>query len=240
MTTATPPVLADYGDSAVMVTVDSADPERRRRRIVQLRDAFLAHRPHGVTDVVSGLESMLIEFDPLVTAPEHLLPILELVDEVASDAATAMGRLIDLPVVFDTETGPDLESVAHELGASVDDLIRALTAHEITIVLLAAAMAPMMSGVVLPAPVARQARPRTDVPPGSIMVAGANAIIQPFPGPTGWRVVGRTPLTIVDIHRDPPVAFGPGDRFRLRAIDASEADALAGGLLGDPARRVTP
>jgi len=213
-----------------MITIRSADADLRRQRIVEIRDAFVAARPHGVTDLVSGLESLLVEYDPLLTAPSHLQHSLSLISRGAATSEQPLRRIFDLPVVFDAQTGPDLEAVADELKLTADQVVDQLISHELTIVLLAAAMAPMMSGVRLPAPVARQSQPRTNVPAGSIMIAGANAIIQPFPGPTGWRVVGRTPLAIVDITQDPPVSFAAGDFIRLRAVSPAEAATLGGVL----------
>ena len=225
--------LNEYGDCAVMITIGSADADLRRRRIVEVRDAFAAQRPPGVTDLVSGLESLLVEYDPLLTTPDQLRHSLSLLGRVAATSERPPCRIFDLPVVFNAQTGPDLEAVADELRLTADLVVDKLTANELTIVLLAAAMAPMMGGVRLPAAVARQAQPRTNVPAGSIMIAGANAIIQPFPGPTGWRVVGRTPLTIVDITQDPPVSFAPGDVVRLRAISPAEAATMTGLLRED-------
>lgn len=232
MTTSAAPEadLHEYGDSAVMITIRSTDPALRRQRIMEIRDAFAAHRPHGVTDLVSGLESLLVEYDLLLTDPEQLRHALSLIAQNAGTNEPPVRRVFDVPVVFDTQTGPDLEAVAKELKLTPAELINDLTSHELEIVLLAAAMAPMMSGVQLPAPVARQSQPRTNIPAGSIMIAGANAIIQPFPGPTGWRVVGRTPLTIVDIAQNPPVSFAPGDIMRLRAISSDEASTMGGFL----------
>jgi inhibitor of KinA len=63
------------------------------------------------------------------------------------------------------------------------------------------------------------------------MIAGTHAIIQPFPGPTGWRVVGRTPHTIVDISRPAPVSFGIGDVVRFVPVTKDEATASAGSFL---------
>lgn len=220
----------EYGDSAVMVTIHSADAAIRRRRIVEIRDAVAANRPHGVVDLVSGLESLLVGYDLLLTGPELLRQTISEIAQNAGTNAASARRVFELPVVFDTQTGPDLEAVAKELKLTPDEVVDHLTSHELEIVLLAAAMAPMMSGVQLPGPVARQSQPRTNVPPGSIMIAGANAIIQPFPGPTGWRVVGRTPLTIVDIAQNPPVSFAPGDVMRLRAVSPDEAARMDGFL----------
>lgn len=226
-----------FGDSAAMVTIHHTDQAVRRAGIVAFRDRFLTHRPDGVLDVVSGLESLLIEYDPLVTALEHVEYAARLVarwtpppaDDPAAPARRV--RTFAVPVVFDDEHGPDLASVAEELRLSPAEVVEAIAGSTFTISLLGAAMAPMMDGLQVPRPVRRRAEPRTDVAPGAVMIAGTNAIIQPFPGPTGWRVVGRTPRTIVDISRPEPVSFGTGDVVRFVPVTRAEAAALGSGLL---------
>ncbi|MFC8371281.1 MULTISPECIES: allophanate hydrolase subunit 1 [unclassified Streptomyces] len=225
-----------FGDSAVMVTIPHPEQTIRRAAIVAFRDRFLAHRPPGVLDVVSGLESLLVEFDPLRTALPHVEYAARLVAEWAPAPTTGAGgareaRTFEIPVVFDDEAGPDLASVARELDRSPAGVVEAIADSTFTISLLGAAMAPMMDGLKVPRPVRRRAEPRTDVVPGSVMIAGTNAIIQPFPGPTGWRVVGRTPHTIVDITRPEPVSFAPGDVVRFLPVSRAEADGLDAGFL---------
>ncbi|MDT0541591.1 MULTISPECIES: carboxyltransferase domain-containing protein [Streptomyces] len=225
-----------FGDSAVMVTIPHADQAIRRAGIVAFRDRFLAHRPHGVLDVVSGLESLLIEFDPLRTALQHVEYAARLVARWAPSppdgpARRQAVRTFAIPVVFDEVSGPDMASVAEELGMAPADVVGAIAESTFTIALLGAAMAPMMDGLEVPRPVRRRAEPRTDVAPGAVMIAGTNAIIQPFPGPTGWRVVGRTPHTIVDISRPDPVSFGTGDIVRFVPVTRDEALALDAGFL---------
>lgn len=225
-----------FGDSAAMVTIPHADQAIRRAGIVAFRERFLAHSPHGVLDVVSGLESLLIEFDPLRTAYPHVEYAARLVARWAPSPADGSARArqvrtFAIPVVFDDDTGPDLVSVADELGLAVADVVEAIAGSTFTICLLGAAMAPMMDGLKVPRPVRRRAEPRTDVAPGAIMIAGTNAIIQPFPGPTGWRVVGRTPHTIVDISRPEPVSFGTGDTVRFVPVTRAEAEVLDAGFL---------
>lgn len=225
-----------FGDSAVMVTIPHADQTIRKSGIAAFRDRFLAHRPHGVLDVVSGLESLLIEFDPLLTALQHVEYAARLVAGWApapSDGPDHLRavRKFAIPVVFDDETGPDLASVADDLGLAPAEVVEAIAESSFTISLLGAAMAPMMDGLKVPRPVRRLAEPRTDVAPGAIMIAGTHAIIQPFPGPTGWRVVGRTPRTIVDISRPEPVSFGTGDIVRFVPVTRDEAAVLGTGFL---------
>ncbi|MFF4259380.1 allophanate hydrolase subunit 1 [Streptomyces sp. NPDC001663] len=224
-----------FGDSAVMVTVPHPDPVIRRTAIVAFRERFLAQRLPGVLDVVSGLESLLVEYDLLATAPEHVAYAIRLLAERPPagqrSARARTARRFAIPVVFDEETGPDLASVAEEVGLAPAEVVDAIAESTFTISLLGAAMAPMMDGLQVPRPVRRRAEPRTDVTPGAIMIAGTNAIIQPFPGPTGWRVVGRTPHTIVDISRPDPVSFGTGDIVRFVPVTRDEAAALDAGFL---------
>ena len=223
-----------FGDSAVMVTIPHTDQATRRGRIVAFRERFLARRPPGVLDVVSGLESLLIEFDPLETAAQHVEYAARLLAESAPPDDSVRRRAVRefaIPVVFDDDTGPDLASVADEVGLAPGEVIDLIAKSTFTISLLGAAMAPMMDGLLLPRPVRRRAEPRTDVAPGAIMIAGTNAIIQPFPGPTGWRVVGRTPHTIVDISRPAPVSFGIGDVVRFVPVTKDEATASDGSFL---------
>jgi KipI family sensor histidine kinase inhibitor len=229
-----PVATQSFGDSAVRVTVDDPDRDRRQAGVRRFRDRFLAHRPHGVLDVVAGPESLLVEFDPLLTGPEHVEYAARLLAETigaTSPPPPRPARQFAISVVFDEETGPDLAEVAAELDTDPAGVVAAVTASTFTISVLAAAMAPMMDGLAVPRPVRRRHQPRTDVPPGAIMIAGTNAIIQPFPGPTGWRVIGRTPHTVVDITRAEPVSFAPGDIVRFVAVDGDRARQLQGDFL---------
>jgi len=228
-----PVSIEQYGDAAVMVTITDVDAARRAADIVDLRDRLLERRPFGVTDVVSGLESLLIEFDPLATAAEHVEYAVRLLAELPPSTAVeqvVVQRFV-IPVVVDEQAGPDLLELAAEWGVDAETVIDHVLRSTLTISLLGAAMAPMMAGLATVRPIRRRAEPRTDVPPGSIMVAGTNAIIQPFPGPTGWRVIGRTPLTIVDIHRADPVSFATGDEVRFERISREDAVLLDGAFL---------
>jgi inhibitor of KinA len=227
-----------FGDAAVMI---AGPPGTDARSTVRAVGRLLESRPpHGVTDLVAGLDSLLVRFDPLRTTAESVTDVVTLIAESVPAAsvpaedgasAAASGREFTIPVVFDAGAGPDLDPVAAELEQGVDELIAAVTGTTFDVVLLAAGMAPMMEGGRFSRPVRRAPQPRTNVPPGSIMIAGQNAIIQPFPGPTGWRVVGRTPHVIVDIARGEPTAILPGDRVRYRAISRSEAEQLDGTFL---------
>ncbi|QSZ54032.1 carboxyltransferase domain-containing protein [Paenarthrobacter sp. AT5] len=231
----TPDIKAvPFGDSALMISLASGTVEERQAGSRRLREILLDVRPYGLQDVVAGVDSLLVEFDCLAVGHEQLEQTIRL---------AAAGRFQDttghihahkhfvIPMVVNEAFAPDLQDVAAELGISEEAVLGSLQDSLLSINLLASAMAPMMGTVQFPGQVSRCKEPRTNVDQGSVMVAGTNAIIQPFPGPTGWKVIGRTPLTICNIREDPPTSYTPGDTVRFKVVPESEWDRLEGRFL---------
>lgn len=217
-----------------MISLADANPEKRQAGSRRLREILLDVRPHGMVDVVAGIDSLLVEFDCLQVGHAQLAQTIRLAAAghgLDGGAHTDTGNEFVIPVVITADFAPDLPDVASELGISQDEVLARLEASELSINLLASAMAPMMGPVRFPGQVSRCREPRTNVDSGSVMVAGTNAIIQPFPGPTGWKVIGRTPLTICDIREDPATSYKPGDRVRFKVVPSSQWEPLAGRFL---------
>ncbi|MFE4196726.1 allophanate hydrolase subunit 1 [Paenarthrobacter sp. NPDC056912] len=223
-----------FGDSALMVSLASGTVDERQRGSRRLREILLEVRPHGLLDVVAGVDSVLVEFDCLAVSHGQLAQTIRLAASGTGfhdEGANPGGKHFVIPLVVNEAFAPDLPDVALELGISQEAVLGHLEASVLNINLLASAMAPMMGRVEFPGQVSRCKEPRTNVAPGSVMVAGTNAIIQPFPGPTGWKVIGRTPLVVCDIREDPPTSFKSGDTVRFKVVPGSEWERLQGRFL---------
>ena len=145
----------------------------------------------------------------------------------ASAQATAV-RDIEIPVVYGGEDGPDLDAAAAELGLSPQTLIERHSAGRYTVAMIGFAPGfPYLSGLDPALALPRLATPRTRVAAGSVAIGGAQTGIYPRDSPGGWRILGRTPLTLFDPQRDPPTALLPGDRVRFVAIDAAQFAHIA-------------
>lgn len=231
----TPDIKAvPFGDSALMISLASGTVEERQAGSRRLREILLDVRPYGLQDVVAGVDSLLVEFDCLAVGHEQLAQTIRLASAGRFQENTGLTKDTKhfvIPMVVNDAYAPDLDEVASELGISREAVLDHLQDSLLSINLLASAMAPMMGTVQFPGQVSRCKEPRTNVDPGSVMVAGTNAIIQPFPGPTGWKVIGRTPLTICDIREDPPTSYTPGDTVRFTVVPESEWEQLEGRFL---------
>ncbi len=227
------PVLqvADCGDAAVRVTATGADAESRWRAVHHLADVLTGSDIAGVYGVVPTYESVLVEFDAVHTDHRTVTAIVARVAEDLRLAppTPAAGRTFDVPVVYGGDHGPDLDFVAEHLGLPAEDVIARHTAHPLTIRCLGApAGSPMMDGPAFGRPIPRLRTPRAKAPAGAVSVAGEQVGIAPAASPGGWQIIGRTPLTLLDLTADPFVAYRPGDAIRFVAIPESRWAEFAG------------
>jgi len=72
----------------------------------------------------------------------------------------------------------------------------------------------------------RLSTPRLRVARGSVGIAGRQTGIYPMESPGGWRIIGRTPISLFDVSRSQPSLFSAGDLVTFQAIDRSEFERL--------------
>ncbi len=179
----------------------------------------------GIEDVVGTYEDVFVAFDPVRTHHAAVEAVIRTVAGTVEEDGTAGmgGRTFEIPVLYGDEAGPDLVSVATETGVSPSELVRRHTASPWTVRFVAAPtgtpFADRADAADWDHAVARAASPRTDVPPGSVALSGQQCIIYPHRSPGGWRLIGRTPLRLVDAASEPLVPYGPGDRLAFVAVD---------------------
>ncbi|MFI5385710.1 MAG: allophanate hydrolase subunit 1 [Fimbriimonadales bacterium] len=78
--------------------------------------------------------------------------------------------------------------------------------------------------------VPRRATPRTRVEPGSVGITGSQTGVYPLPRPGGWALIGRTPLTLVDVA-DGYFPIQAGDTVQFFPIEEAEYQARLGDRL---------
>ena len=230
--------VAAYGDSALLVTSTHVDRERRWRTVHRLAALVRVSGIPGVETVLPTYDTLLVEYDPARIDMVSLQAALRQVEDDASSAAVdPEPRTWRIPVVYGGEFGPDLLSVAADLGLTADEVIarHADTTWHVAFN-GAPAGAPMHEGSAFPAPVSRMPAPRLRVPAGSVAVSGRQGVIYAVDAPGGWRLIGRTPLRLVSPGRENPLVIAPGDSLRYRPITAAEFAVAEGRLLGEADR----
>ena len=215
-------MIRPFGEAALLV--DTASADRAQALAVDLQGEPIP----GVIAAIPGLRSLLVELDPLSADPEAVRDaVATRLTRVAEQ--TVGTRLRTIPVAYGGETGPDLPDVAALTGLSEAEVVERHATAELRV--LFDGFAPgfaYLGDLPVELRVARLDTPRTRTPSGSVAIAGPMSGIYPATLPGGWRVIGRTPVTLFDPRRDPPAYLMPGDRVRFERIGAEEWDGRAG------------
>ncbi len=167
-----------------------------------------------VRQAVAGYTGVTVHFDPDQTTPDALGAAIKRLAAKRPPMAEP-GRLHRIPVVYE---GPDLEEVAARLKLSPEQIVEIHSMPIYRVFLLGfvpgwAYLGPLPEELELP----RRHVPRTQVPAGSVAIAGRQTGIYPLPTPGGWHLIGRTSVKLFLPDSDPPSLFRAGDRVKFFA-----------------------
>jgi KipI family sensor histidine kinase inhibitor len=216
-------MIRPFGERGLLVELEGAEFARR------LEARLRADPVSGVLGSVPGRSSLLVELDPSnvdVSSVERA--IQDRLDGLAG-SVDEPGRRRVIPVVYGGDEGPDLAEVAGMTGLAEDEVVGRHAGAELRA--LFGGFAPGFAYLGdLPGDlqVPRMATPRTRTPAGSVAIAGPMSGVYPAALPGGWRVIGRTPITLFDARRDPPAYLVPGDVVRFEPIPRDRWDAAGG------------
>jgi KipI family sensor histidine kinase inhibitor len=150
-----------------------------------------------------------------------------IVDPIKTAEHVVDADVVEIPVCYGGEFGPDLDAVAAHASISVDEVIdRHLRANYDVAMLGFMPGFPYLRGLDATLHTPRLATPRTRVPAGSVAIGGAQTGIYPRELPGGWRIIGRTPLVLFDPARDVPALLWPGQKVRFVRLSPDDFAAM--------------
>lgn len=173
----------------------------------------------GIRNVHPAYESLLVVFDSLALDHEAVERIVR--DLMAEESALpdAAPRVVEIPVSYGGENGPDLEDVAAISGLSAAEVIELHSATIYTVSFLGFVPGfAYLSGLPDRLAAPRLKSPRTRVPAGSVAIGGKQTAVYPMTTPGGWRLIGRTTLQLFDPAREKMSLLEIGDQVRFRPL----------------------
>ena len=212
------------GDGAVRVQFGTAIAPETDARIRRFCRALEQPPIPGVIEWVPAYTTIAVFYEPWVRCYAEMCALLRERLEGAKDSALPPTRLIQIPVRYGGADGPDLEDVAAYHGLTPADVIAVHASPTYLVHMLGFSPGfPYLGGLpgVLATP--RLDTPRAAVPAGSVGIGGAQTGVYPSVTPGGWRIIGRTSLTLYDPARECPALLRAGDlvRFIVEGMDAS-------------------
>ena len=199
------------------ITMESHEHVRRLLRLMELEPIA------GVRNLHPAYSSLLIKFDALKLGHEELEETVRGCIERMERVALPDPRLVEIPVCYGGEFGPDLEEVAELHRITTAEAIESHASTQYTVYFLGFApgfayLGELPKALVTP----RLATPRRSVPAGSVGIAGSQTGVYPISTPGGWRLLGRTPLAMFRPDRAEMSLLSIGDRVRFVPISQEQ------------------
>jgi KipI family sensor histidine kinase inhibitor len=223
--------IEPLGDSALLVrVVEEFHPDESLEALLRATEALEAAGIPGVVELVPAYTTIGVFCDLTENSLEAVQKKTEDVLRAVSQRERPRARAneIEVPVCYESEFAPDLDLVAQHTGLSAEEVIarHSGAGYRVSCVGFTPGF-PYLSG--LPAELAtpRRASPRKEIPAGAVAIGGTQTGIYPRKSPGGWNIIGRTPLRLFDVERDPPALFHAGDWVRFRRISRGEFEEMS-------------
>jgi inhibitor of KinA len=209
--------LLVYFGQPNQITVKGHEQVRRLLRLMELEPVV------GVRNLHPAYCSLLIKFDARLLRHEESEEIFRGYIDRMEKVALPEPRLVEIPVFYGGEFGPDLEEVAELHRITTAQAIELHASTHYTVYFLGFApgfayLGELPEALVTP----RLATPRRSVPAGSVGIAGSQTGVYPISTPGGWRLLGRTPVAMFRPERAEMSLLSIGDRVRFVPISREQ------------------
>ena len=216
------PRVVPAGDSAILIELGSeVDPEISSM-VFALTDLIKVAGLNSDLEVLPTYRSVLVYYDPLVCSYAEMFDAVNgavegLVEPISVNSSL---KIVEIPVVYGGDDGPDLHFVADHAGITEDAVIELHSGTDYRVYMLGFSPGfPYLGGLDERIAAPRLKTPRVLVPAGSVGIAESQTGVYPNAGPGGWRIIGRTSVTLFDVNSSTPSLITPATKVRFIPVD---------------------
>lgn len=219
--------ILTVGDCAISVEFGQEISLEINHKVMALKTVLERKPITGLGELVPTYCSLLIQYDPMVLRygplRDKLKDLVTQLDEVEMPPK----QVVEIPVAYGGEYGPDLGEVARAHNISEEEVIRLHSEPEYPIYMLGfVAGFPYLGGMNKAIATPRKQTPRLNIEAGSVGIAGEQTGIYSVQSPGGWQIIGRTPLKLYDVKRQEPVLLKAGQYIKFKPITKEEFRAM--------------
>ena len=216
------PRVVPAGDSAILIELGSeVDPEISSM-VFALTDLIKDAGLNSDLEVLPTYRSVLVYYDPLVCSYAEMFDAVNgavegLVEPISVNSSL---KIVEIPVVYGGDDGPDLHFVADHAGITEDAVIELHSGTDYRVYMLGFSPGfPYLGGLDERIAAPRLKTPRVLVPAGSVGIAESQTGVYPNAGPGGWRIIGRTSVSLFDVNSSTPSLITPATKVRFIPVD---------------------
>lgn len=224
--------IKPLGDSALVVQLASIMSEEAHVKVMQFIQTIEKIPFEGFSEAVPAYINVTIFYDPFIvfrtygankTVYETVADLMREYPTTLDTYSKEKASLIEIPVIYGGEFGPDFAYVAKKNNLTEQEVITMHTENNYLAYMIGFAPGfPFLGGMNARIEAPRKATPRGSVPARSVGIAGKQTGVYPFESPGGCQIIGRTPIELFIPEQQPPTRIQPGDWLRFVPVDHEE------------------
>jgi KipI family sensor histidine kinase inhibitor len=230
------PRIEPIGLDGLIVRFGEVLTEPANRAALAFRAAVERDAPEGVAEISTSLVSTYLRFDPLHMPYEKLSAVLRerlSVEDWYAAPLPEGRRLLQIPTVYGTDLGPQLNEAADLAQMTPAAAVEALSRAQVRVTAIGFAPGqPYLGSLPEAWDIPRQSGLTPRVPEGALVVAIRQFVLFAVSAPTGWRHVGQTAAPLYRPESDRPFLLRPGDEVIFESVPRDAWDRLKADPMG--------
>jgi inhibitor of KinA len=213
-------------DSLIIYFGNSISPDIYRH-VQKVCHALYENPFHGFIEAIPAYTTITVHYQSQLIQSDH--PYSEVVTYIQKFLDRDLPyrkekrRTLYIPVCYDEEFALDLKDICEQKRISPKELIaiHSRPIYEVYFIGFSPGF-PFLRGLDERLQIPRKSTPRPKVLKGSVAIAGQQAGIYPASSPGGWNIIGRTPISLFQIHQKQPSRLRPGDLVKFYPISKEQ------------------
>lgn len=215
------------GETGITVEFGNEISPDINHRVSLLNSLIKKSKIDGIIESVPTYRSLTVYYNPLKISYDDILAILKGLGTKESTALESENLVVEIPVWYSCESGPDLSFVAQHSGKTIDEVIKIHSEPLYLIYMLGFTPGfPYLGGMDEAIAAPRLESPRIKIEAGSVGIAGKQTGIYSLNSPGGWRLIGKTPVRLYDVNKKDPILLKSGEYLRFVPITKEEYDNI--------------
>ncbi|GAA0614951.1 5-oxoprolinase subunit B [Virgibacillus siamensis] len=223
--------VSPLGDEAVVLEFGVEISGEKQKQIMAVSAYLDDHPIQGMVEYIPAYTTITIFYNALevianstgTNAYEHMLDEIEKMISRLPENFETESNVVEIPVCYGGEFGPDLEVVAQENNLTEKEVMDIHANGEYMVYMIGFAPGfPFIGGMSERIATPRKDSPRLTIPAGSVGIAGGQTGVYPIETPGGWQLIGRTPLELFRPDEEVPILLQAGDSIRFFPISEEQ------------------
>ncbi|KHE67295.1 5-oxoprolinase subunit PxpB [Halobacillus sp. BBL2006] len=221
------------GDRAVVIELGTKIDLTSQKRVKQVCEKLDSTHPDWMVEYIPAFTTVTVFYNPITikkqTHSSELLPykwVCKQLEDLISNLSVRKSkkpRVVEIPVCYGGEFGPDLSYVAEKNDLSEQKVINLHMNGDYLVYMIGFAPGfPYIGGMDKRIATSRRDDPRLKIPAGSVGIAGQQTGVYPIETPGGWQLIGRTPLQLFQPENEIPSLLQAGDKIKFTSITEEE------------------